>query len=98
MKKTYLKSKKGICKVTFKLPKEVAAQNACLVGDFNHWDKQAMPLKRNKNGSFSLALNLESGQDYRFRYWLDDTRWENDWDADSYVPNGFDSEDSVVRT
>jgi hypothetical protein len=43
-------------------------------------------------------LDLQSGKEYRFRYLLDGTLWENDWDADSYVPNGFDGEDSVVTT
>ncbi len=35
MKKTYLKSKKGICKVNFTLPKEVGTQKAYLVGEIN---------------------------------------------------------------
>ncbi len=98
MKKTYLKTKPGFCKVTFTLPKETGARTACLVGEFNAWNKHATPMKQNRNGSFSIALNLEADKDYRFRYWLDETRWENDWEADSYLPNGFDSEDSVVST
>ena len=39
---------------------------------------------------------LPPGRAYRFRYLLDGHRWENDWDADAYVPNGFGSDDSVV--
>ena len=39
---------------------------------------------------------LEAGRQYRFRYWLDNERWENDWAADAYLPNPFGSEDSVV--
>ncbi len=98
MKKTYPKTQKGICKVTFGLPKEAGAQTAYLVGEFNDWGKSATPMKRKKDGGFSVTLNLETGKEYRFRYWLDGTRWENDWEADSYLPNGFDSEDSVVNT
>ena len=98
MTKGYLKNKKGVCKVTFELPKEVEALSASVVGDFNNWDPEATPMKRKKDGSFSAAVNLQSDRDYRFRYWLDGSRWENDWHADAYTPNGFGTEDSLVRT
>ncbi len=98
MTKGYLKTKKGVCKVTFEVPKDAGAQTASVVGDFNGWDQNATPMKRKKDGSFSAAINLESGKEYRFRYWLDNSRWENDWQADGYVPNGYGSEDSIVRT
>jgi hypothetical protein len=39
---------------------------------------------------------LGAGRTYRFRYLLDDERWENDWEADSYVPNEFGGDDSVL--
>jgi hypothetical protein len=34
--------------------------------------------------------------EYKFRYLIDDSRWENDWNADRYIPNSFGSEDSLV--
>ncbi len=98
MTKNQLKTKKGVCKVTFELPRDVDAQTAALVGDFNNWDQNATPMKRKKDGSFSAAVNLEAGKEYRFRYLLDSSRWENDWHADAYVPNQFGTEDSIVRT
>jgi 1,4-alpha-glucan branching enzyme len=98
MTKIYRKSMKGTCKVTFELPKEVGAEQASIVGDFNNWDGRATPMKRKRDGSFSAAVSLEAGKEYRFRYLLDDSRWENDWGADSYVRNPFGTEDSVVRT
>jgi 1,4-alpha-glucan branching enzyme len=98
MKKTYMKSKKDICRVTFTLPKEIEAHSVALVGEFNNWNKNATPMKRKRDGSYSITLDLQAGKEYRFRYLLDGTLWENDWDADSYVPNGFDGEDSVVTT
>ena len=98
MTKNYPKSRKGTCKVTFDLPKDVGAENVSIVGDFNNWDERATPMKRKRDGSFSAAVSVEAGKEYRFRYLLDSTRWENDWDADSYVPNAFGTEDSVLRT
>ena len=49
-----------------------------------------------KDGSFRVAVALEPGRSYRFRYLLDGTRWENDWAADAYVPNEYGGDDSVV--
>jgi hypothetical protein len=47
-------------------------------------------------GSFSVTISLKPGNEYRFRYLVDSERWENDWEADKYLPNEFGTEDSVV--
>lgn len=98
MTKNQLKTKQGTCKVTFELPNDVRADSAAVLGEFNNWDEQATPMKRKRDGSFSASVSLETGKEYRFRYLLDNARWENDWKADGYVPNAFGTEDSVVRT
>ena len=36
------------------------------------------------------------GHEGRYRYLLDEERWENGWHADGYVPNPYGSEDSLV--
>ena len=97
LKKQYLK-RAPICKVTFSLPKEGggSASAAHVVGDFNDWNETAAPMKRLKNGNFTLTIALESNREYQFRYLLDGQRWENDWNADKYVPNDYGSENSVV--
>lgn len=98
MKKNYLKTKKA-CKVTFKLPKPAApgATRVAVVGDFNDWNVYAHPMKKLKNGDFTVTLELEPGREYAFRYLVDEVRWENDWDADKYVKSPFgDSDNSVV--
>ena len=95
MKKTYAKNGKT-CRVTFDLPAEVEAESVYLCGEFNDWDKNQYQLKARKKGNFSITITLEAGKEYRFRYWIDGERWENDWDADRYVPNEFGTEDSVV--
>jgi 1,4-alpha-glucan branching enzyme len=97
-KKQYLKCRPA-CKVTFKLPKEAAtgAKKVTVVGDFNDWNPDAMPLKKARDGSFSITLEMECGRQYRFRYLIDATRWENDWSADRYEPNPFGGEDSVLE-
>ncbi|MFQ5434503.1 MAG: hypothetical protein ACE5FD_06475 [Anaerolineae bacterium] len=98
IKKQYLKSN-GWCNVTFRLPKEAAqdAQLVTIVGDFNDWNLSNIKMKRLKNGDFQLTLKLNRDREYRFRYLIDATRWENDWHADQYVPNAFGCEDSLVK-
>jgi len=98
IEKAFLKSR-PICKVKFTLPAEAApgAQTVCLMGEFNNWSRVATPMKRQKNNAFTVSLDLEKGRSYRFRYLIDDCRFENDWAADRYEPNPFGGEDSIVE-
>ena len=84
------------CLVTFELPAAVQAVSAHLCGEFNNWDQNSHPMTVNEDESFTLTLQLDTGRSYRFRYLLDDSRWENDWAADRYEPNGFGCDDSIV--
>lgn len=96
-KKQYLEN--GLeCKVSFTFPKEATqdARSITMVGDFNNWNTSESPMKRLKNGDFQISINLLCGREYRFRYFIDGNRWENDWHADKYMPNSFGSDDSVV--
>jgi 1,4-alpha-glucan branching enzyme len=98
LKKQYLKSKER-CKVTFRLPKAAApkARTVHIVGEFNNWSTMETPMKRLKSGEFTAIVSLAPGQEYQFRYLIDQTTWENDWEADRYVKSAFsDSENSVV--
>jgi 1,4-alpha-glucan branching enzyme len=98
IKKQYLKSK-PVCKVTFRIPEELgsSAKTAHVVGEFNQWDLFSIPMKKLKNGAFTTTLDLEQGREYQFRYLLDEKDWENDADADSFVPTPFgNSENSVI--
>ena len=97
IKKQYLKSK-PVCKVTFKLSSEEArnASSVRLVGDFNQWDTHTAPMKRLKSGGFTATLDLPRDTQYQFRYLLDDKVWENDWQADQYLPSPVSSDDNSV--
>jgi len=86
----------GKALVTFTLDGAVHARTAALCGDFNEWAGDAHRMERADDGSFHVTVELELGRAYRFRYLLDDSRWENDWAADGYAPNNFGGEDSVV--
>lgn len=97
LQKKFNKAKQA-CKVTFTLPKEAAlgAKEVKLLGDFNHWEKdKAIPLKM-KDGNYTTTLELKEGEEYQFRYLIDDEIWENDWDADKYLSTPFGVDNSVV--
>ena len=97
LKKEYLKSK-DVVKVTFRLPKVAAldAKSVHVVGDFNGWSIYANPMKRLKKGEFTTTIELKPGNEYQFRYLIDEVRWENDWNADKYVKSPFGSDNSVI--
>ena len=92
---------KSKCMVTFWLPKEAArdASRVMVAGSFNDWSVDRHPMKRSKNGDFTLDLALHAGKEHEFRFVIDGTRWENAWNADKYVWCGHaQSENSVIIT
>lgn len=100
IKKQFLKSK-PVCKVTFSLTKEAAAnaEKVQLLGDFNNWKLQdAIEMDKLKNGSFKTTLDLSAENEYQFKYLVDGVTWINDDEADKYVNNGLTNEDNSVIT
>jgi len=97
LKKQYSKTKQ-VCKITFVLEKELVANatKVTLAGDFNNWDMENTPLKKSKNGEFKTSLELENGREYQFKYVIDGREWINETEADKFVPNEFQSENSVI--
>ncbi len=84
------------CRVTFLVPPDIRARTASLCADFNGWSTRSHPMDRHPDGSFSLTVELESGKDYCFRYFVDGYCWFNDEAADGYVNNQFDNLESVI--
>ena len=99
IKKKYLKTK-PICKVTFKVPAEIGNnhRSAYVLGSFNNWSKTAHRMKKLvKDGSFSIMIDLEVGNEYEFKYLLDNDIWWNDSEADKHVTTHYgDSSNSVI--
>ncbi len=95
--KKYLKTR-PVCKVTFKIEPEKGAsfQTAAVLGDFNNWDATATPMKKLKNGGFSVSIDLETNREYKFRYLFDGVKWDNDPDADKSVPTPYGNEENSV--
>jgi 1,4-alpha-glucan branching enzyme len=83
--------------VSFRLPSAIWGDSVHLVGDFNQWDEQSLPMAQGEDG-WMLELELEQARSYEFRYLVDGQEWINDCRADDYVPNPYGGYNSVVRT
>lgn len=89
----------GKVAVTFEMPASIWADSIYLVGDFNGWNTTTHPLKqRHSDGVWEITLELDANQTYEYRYLINGTEWQNDWQADRYVANPYGSENSVVVT
>ncbi len=98
IKKRYLKTR-NICKVTFRVPAGAvkSANRVNIAGDFNAWNTGSHIMRKLKSGEHTITLDLEPGKEYQFRYIIDESVWENDWNADKYVSSSFFGvENSVV--
>jgi 1,4-alpha-glucan branching enzyme len=87
---------RGKIRVTFTMPKLEGVKQLFLVGDFNNWSVAETPMVRAADETWSVALTLEAGHSYQYRYFADNQVWHNDWAAEAYVTNSFGTENSVV--
>lgn len=97
--KIYSQDKK-VCRVTFTLPKEVCEnfEEISVVGDFNNWDPYHDKFShRHPDGSSSIELVLDAGNEFKFRYLCDGATWLNEPEADAEVLTYYgDSKNSVI--
>jgi 1,4-alpha-glucan branching enzyme len=96
LNKKFIKTKK-VCQITFTLPSDLAAKQATVVGEFNDWDTTKNPMSKVK-GIWKTTLELEQNREYQYRYVVNGSDWYNDPDADKFVPNNIDGDNSVVVT
>jgi len=53
-------------------------------------------MKKLKTGEFSTSIDLKRGKEYQFKYVIDQKEWVNEDEADKFVPDGFQSKNSVI--
>lgn len=87
----------GKVRVTFSMPTLEGVGQLYLVGEFNEWSETATPMTKADDGSWSVALTLDSNREYQYRYLADGHTWHNDWEADSYTRNNLGSDNSVLN-
>ncbi len=87
---------KGKVRVTFSMPALDGVTQLYVVGDFNEWNETATPMEKAADGSWSVALTLDSNQEYQYRYLDNNSAWHNDRAADSYARNVHGTDNSVL--
>jgi 1,4-alpha-glucan branching enzyme len=69
------------------------ALSVMLAGDFSHWQKEAIPMKRGKDGLWKASVALQPGvHHYRF---IVDGHWRDDPECELRVPNPYGGHNSV---
>jgi 1,4-alpha-glucan branching enzyme len=85
---------KGEVKVTFSVVDD--GRPVSLIGDFNEWNPQVHPLRRRSNGTRSVAVVFDRGQQARFRYLAAEDCFFDDPDGDEIEPNGIGQTHTVL--
>ncbi|WP_188197498.1 isoamylase early set domain-containing protein [Nonomuraea sp. SYSU D8015] len=80
-------AKDGLVAVTFTLPADIPG-HISVVGDFNHWDPYAHPMRRTEHGVHTAVVRLPQGASICFRYLAEGGRWLDDPDAGSRDDRG----------
>ena len=97
IKKQPLKTR-PVCKVTFEVTPEPAAEAVHLLADFNDWREG--PFKRLTNGTWKLTQEVTPDREYEFRYRISSgstVTYLNDEAADGTTPNDLGTENAIVR-
>ena len=70
-----------------------AALSVLLAGDFTHWQREALPMKRGRDGLWKVSVALEPGiHHYRF---IVDGQWQDDPECELRVANPYGSQNAV---
>ncbi len=75
-------------KVRFQFP-AAEVKEVYLTGDFNDWNTNAHPMKKDKNGVWEIMVSLQPGR-YEYRFFVDGI-WQNDTSCDGCIANDFGS-------
>ena len=91
-------SDEGKVRVSFQIPGSAWAECIHLVGDFNGWDRQSLPIRHTREDVWHIEVELDGGRRYRFRYLIDGVQWRNDLQADGHTSGTDAVSDSIVAT
>jgi len=91
-KKSSMPSKAGAKQVKFEYfaPQ---AEKVMVTGDFNEWRVDALPMKKDKKGTWKASAVLPPGR-YEYRFWVDGA-WCDDPRAQERIQNAFGSQNCV---
>lgn len=101
LKKRFFKTK-AEADVTFEFACDtttslISSDTVELFADFNNWQPTMMKYIK-KDKVFRTKCRLAQNQQFHFRYLINKKDWQNDHNADLYLPNEFGTDNSVVCT
>lgn len=73
-----------------------AANTVTLAGDFNDWDIQANPLRKDEQGVWKTTLRLQPGI-YQYKFVIDGAEWTEDPQNPNRVPSPHGTFNSVCE-
>ncbi len=73
----------------------IEAENVILMGDFNNWNPEKHPMKKDENGMWIKALILHPGN-YEYKFMVDG-QWIEDPQNDRLCPNCFGTYNNVLN-
>jgi hypothetical protein len=79
----------------FRLRCGVGRHEVCVVGEFNDWSRTANPMTFD-GYAYVAEIIIATGRTYRFRYLIDNERWQIDWAADSHAANEIGGGDGIL--
>ena len=83
------RQKKGeLTRLTFALPLDVHNGAVSVVGDFNDWTPGTHTLVKRSNGTRSVTVAVQAGEEIAFRYLADGGVWFDDEDAHAITDQG----------
>ncbi len=89
---------RGQVKASFVLPITEMPKPVWVLGDFNHWDPSADPLKKRANGTRSATVELDPDQSHSFKQLSVGGTWFTESEAHSHQDNEYGETNSVIQT
>jgi 1,4-alpha-glucan branching enzyme len=80
---------------------EFHVQNSCashvsLVGSFNHWAHDVLPMKKRRDGNWIIEIPMLPTGKYHYKFFMDDKTWAEDIDNPYREPDGATGFNSVL--
>ena len=72
------------------------ARQISLVGSFNHWSHDLIPLKQGRNGEWKVSIPLLPNGKYYYKFLIDDRMWVEDVENLLREPDGVIGWNSVL--
>ena len=72
-----------------------SAEQVILMGDFNQWNPNSHPMRKDENGIWRKTVMILPGR-YEYRFWVDG-EWCNDPHNHLRCPNCFGSENNIIE-